>query len=258
MWRRFAFTTPASRKLGARTRARPCLCTGRTSCQRGCSRASCTSSRPLSVHGADGVPAAQRQSFASPSRSCTPRTLPSSSCGSTASKSSSKWRRTWPIPSCRRTANKLLRRPCIGGRRGLLGGTCPIGAAAVLGLSVVVAIGPAKGINCLRYFLGAAPEYGTNEVLFLDIKDGAHLPVGARRTVGRPEPNREPHEQLPGLLSPCYRRRAGTSARTLCPRCRLCPLCLSLRHLCGCLSAADDDNAHAALPNHTVPDAGHS
>ena len=84
----------------------------------------------------------------------------------------------------------------------------------------------------------------------------SRLAPGRRPRVGRPEPNREPHEQLPGLLSPCYRRRAGTSARTLCPRCRLCPLCLSLRHLCGCLSAADDDNAHAALPNPTVPDAG--
>ena len=33
-------------------------------------------------------------------------------------------------------------------------------------------------------------------------------------------------------------------------------MCLSLRHLCGCLSAANDDNTHAALPTHTVPDAG--
>ena len=50
----------------------------------------------------------------------------------------------------------------------------------MLGLSVVVAIGPAEGIHCLRYFLGAAPEYGTNEVLFLDIKDGAILRHGRR------------------------------------------------------------------------------
>ena len=35
-----------------------------------------------------------------------------------------------------------------------------------------------------------------------------------------------------------------------------CPWCLSLWRLCGCLSAADDDNTHAALPEHTGPDAG--
>ena len=70
-----------------------------------------------------------------------------------------------------------------------------------------------------------------------------------------------PRRQLRGLPQglcpfPCAappRRRASCR---LCPRCRLCPLCLSLRRLCGCLSAADDDNTHAALPKHTVPDAG--
>ena len=70
-----------------------------------------------------------------------------------------------------------------------------------------------------------------------------------------------PRQQIRGLpqelclflcATPPHRR---ASCR-LCPRCRLCPLCLSLRHLCGCLSAADDDNTHAALPKHTVPDAG--
>ena len=73
--------------------------------------------------------------------------------------------------------------------------------------------------------------------------------------------NTVPRRQIRGLPQelcpfPCAappRRRASCR---LCPRCRLCPLCLSLRHLGGCLSAADDDNTHAALPKPTVPDAG--
>ena len=73
--------------------------------------------------------------------------------------------------------------------------------------------------------------------------------------------NTVPRQQLRGLPKglcpfPCAappRRRAPCR---LCPRRRPCPWCLSLRRLCGCLSAADDDNTHAALPTHTVPDAG--
>ena len=61
-----------------------------------------------------------------------------------------------------------------------------------------------------------------------------------------------PQGLCPFLCAAPPHRRASCR---LCPRCRLCPLCLSLRRLCGCLSAADDDNTHAALPTHTVPDA---
>ena len=74
------------------------------------------------------------------------------------------------------------------------------------------------------------------------------------------------HEQRPwarspdGSLGACHRsyapshaprRRAAASPChaapcRLCPCCRPCPWCLSLRRPCGCLSAAADSNAHTA------------